>query len=78
MRWINSIFQTAERESFDVLGQYFLSELERDPGGDTFDEGDTFGVADSLQHGRNTLFARVLSTAVKGSPRMGTISSNGD
>ena len=66
VRWINSIFQTAERESFDVLGQYFLSELERDPGGDTFDEGDTFGVGGFLQHGRNTLFARVLSTAVKG------------
>ena len=47
IRFIQSVFQTAERESFDVLGQYFLSELERDPGGDTFDEGQTFGVAAS-------------------------------
>ena len=66
VRWINSIFQTAERESFDVLGQYYLNELERDPGGDTFDEGDTFGVGGFLQHGRNTLFARVISSALKG------------
>ena len=33
IRWIQSIFQTAERESFDVLGAYLLYELERDPGG---------------------------------------------
>ena len=71
LRWINSIFQTAERESFDVLGQYFLSELERDPGGDTFNEGNTFGVGGFLQHGRNTLFARVLSSAVKGNALVG-------
>ena len=71
LRWINSIFQTAERESFDVLGQYFLSELERDPGGDTFNEGNTFGVGGFLQHGRNTLFARVMSSAVKGNVLVG-------
>ena len=71
LRWINSIFQTAERESFDVLGQYFLSELERDPGGDTFNEGNTFGVGGFLQHGRNTLFARVVSSAVKGNVLVG-------
>jgi len=66
LRWINSIFQTAERESFDVLGQYFLSELEQDAGGDSFDEGETFGVGGFLQHGRNALYARVLSSALKG------------
>ena len=65
------IFQTAERESFDVLGQYFLSELERDSGGDTFNEGNTFGVGGFLQHGRNTLFARVLSSALKGNMLLG-------
>ena len=66
IRWIQSIFQTAERESFDVLGAYLLSELERDPGGDTFDEGEAFGVGGFLQHGRNVLFARVLSSTIKG------------
>lgn len=66
IRWITSWMQTAERESFDVLGQYFLSELERDPGSDTFDEGQTFGVGGFLQHGRNELWARVAGTAVKG------------
>jgi len=71
LRWVNSIFQTAERESFDVLGQYFLSELERDSGGDTFNEGNTFGVGGFLQHGRNTLFARVLSSALKGNMLLG-------
>jgi len=66
IRWITSWMQTAERESFDVLGQYFLSELERDPGTDTFDEGQTFGVGGFLQHGRNELWARVAGSAVKG------------
>ena len=51
IRWINSIFQTAERESFDVLGQYRLNELERDPGGDTFDEGDTLAWVASFNTG---------------------------
>ncbi|MDA0729571.1 MAG: carboxypeptidase-like regulatory domain-containing protein [Bacteroidetes bacterium] len=66
IRWITSWMQTAERESFDVLGQYFLSELERDPGTDTFDEGETFGVGGFLQHGRNSLWARVAGSALKG------------
>ena len=66
LRWINSIFQTAERESFDVLGQYFLTELEQDQSGDSFDEGETFGVGGFLQHGRNQLWARVLSSTLKG------------
>ena len=41
--------------------------MERDPGGDTFDEGQTFGVGGFLQHGRNQLWARVVSSALKGS-----------
>lgn len=66
IRLIQSFFQTAEREAFDVLGQYFLNELEQDTESDSFDEGNQLGVGGFLQHGRNNLWARVQSTAVKG------------
>ena len=59
-------FPNGRARSFDVLGQYFLSELERDPGGDTFDEGQTFGVG-GFYNTAATIWARVVSSALKGS-----------
>ena len=70
LRIIQSVFQTAEREAFDVLGQYRLNELEQDSESDSFDEGNQIGVGGFLQHGRNNLWARVQSTAIKGSHAM--------
>ena len=36
VRFIGSAFRTDEEETFDILGGYFLSQLERDPGSDAF------------------------------------------
>ena len=68
LRWINSIFRTVERESFDILGAYWLDQLELDPGSDEFGESaNNLGVGGFLNHARNQLEATVVSSALKGS-----------
>ena len=62
-----SAFKTQESETFDILGQYTLDELERDLGADEF--GDVLrnlGVGSFLEHGRNYLDATVLTFNHKG------------
>ena len=72
IRWINSAFRTVETESFDILGAYWLDELELDPGSDDFGESaNNLGVGGFLNHARNQLEATVLSSALKGSIDIG-------
>jgi hypothetical protein len=62
LRFIGSAFQTFEYETFDILGQYFLDELERDLGSDSFGEVlRNRGVGSFLNHARNDLEAYVLN-----------------
>ncbi|MDG2246614.1 MAG: TonB-dependent receptor [Flavobacteriales bacterium] len=62
-----SAFQTYEFENFDILGQYFLDELERDLGSDEFGEVlANRGTGGYLDHARNELEATVLSFNHKG------------
>ena len=68
IRWITSAFQTAESETFDILGAYWLDELERDLGSDELGEAAiNRGVGAFLNHARNRLYATVVSSALKGS-----------
>ena len=57
-----SAFTTYESETFDILGQYWLYEIENDLGSDDFGEA-TFnrGVGTHLNHARNYLQAEVFS-----------------
>ena len=72
IRWITSAFQTAESETFDILGAYFLDELDRDLGSDELgEEAVNRGVGVFLNHARNRLYANVLSSALKGSSSFG-------
>jgi len=72
LRWINSAFRTVENESFDILGAYFLDELELDPSSDDFGESaENLGVGGFLNHARNQLEATVLSSAIKGAVDIG-------
>ena len=72
IRWITSAFQTAESETFDILGAYWLDELERDLGSDELGEAAVNrGVGAFLNHGRNRLYATVVSSALKGSSAWG-------
>ena len=72
IRWITSAFQTAESETFDILGAYWLDELERDLGSDELGEAAiNRGVGAFLNHARNRLYATVVSSALKGATAWG-------
>lgn len=67
LKLIASAFRTYESEYFDILGQYFLDELERDLGSDSFGEVlRNRGVGGFLEHARNDLDATVVNVAHKG------------
>ncbi len=70
LKFIASAFNTYQEELYDVEGQYFLDELERDPGQDNFGEvAFNLGVGGFLRHARNTLDATVTTLSHKGSRR---------
>lgn len=55
-------FVTYERETFDLLGEYWLNELDNSLGSDTYSDSlINVGVGGSLSHARNFLYARVLA-----------------
>ncbi len=63
-----SAFSSDEREYFDILGQYFINELETDPSKEAFgDSIATLGVGGFLNHGRNRLQAQILNAYHNGS-----------
>ena len=69
MQFITSLFQSDERENFDVLGQYWLHRVETDFGQDDFGQptGEPLGVGTFLNHARNYLNAIVWNAETKGS-----------
>ncbi len=70
LKFIASTFFSREREFFDVLGQYFLDELERDLGSDDFGNvAFNRGVGGFLDHARNELDAFVSNVSHIGTYR---------
>lgn len=73
-----NVFNSDERENFDILGQYFINELEKDPAKE--EHGDsigTLGVGSYLDHARNQLLATVYSLRVQGGHQFLKISDDG-
>lgn len=67
LKFTASAYNTYQEERYDVEGQYFLDELERDPGQDNFgDVAFNLGVGGFLRHARNTLDATVTTISHKG------------
>lgn len=67
LKLIASAFKTHESETFDLLGQYFLDELENDFGNDDFGQSSyTLGTGGFLNHARNYLNATVYNFEHKG------------
>ncbi len=63
---IVSAFNTFEQENYDILGQYFLDQLEADLGKPAFGNvAFNLGVGSYLDHARNTLEATVTSFEYK-------------
>lgn len=68
LKLIASAFSTRESETFDVIGQYYLDQLEVDLGKDKFgDVAYNRGIGAFLNHARNRLEADVASIEHKGS-----------
>lgn len=67
LRFISSYTDTRESETFDVLGQYRLSELEANLGSEEFgQETQPRGAGSFLNHARNYLDARIVTAQVRG------------
>ena len=67
LKFISSIYETHETEYFDVLGEYYLDELERDLGSDEYgDVAFNRGVGAFLNHARNKIDATVINAYHKG------------
>lgn len=57
-----SLFNTNEKEYFDVLGQYFINKLETDPSKEEYgDSIAVLGIGSFLNHARNKLNANILN-----------------
>lgn len=62
LKFTGSAFRTAEQETFDLLGQYLINELDNTLGSETY--GDSIlnvGIGTMLSHARNYLDAIVVS-----------------
>ncbi len=67
LKFIASAFSTTEAETYDVLGEYYLNELERNMSSEVF--GDSIlnlGVGTFINHARNYMDAKVISIAHRG------------
>ncbi|MBT3612327.1 MAG: TonB-dependent receptor [Flavobacteriales bacterium] len=67
LQFTTSAFQTFEQESFDILGEYWLYQLENNLDSDEFgDVAFDRGVGKYINHARNSLSARVLNFLHRG------------
>ncbi|PKP17014.1 MAG: TonB-dependent receptor, partial [Bacteroidetes bacterium HGW-Bacteroidetes-21] len=67
MTYTLSAYQASESETFDIMGQYFLNELDKELGSDNL--GDSLmniGVGTFLNHARNELQANVYNAGYRG------------
>ena len=72
-----TIFNTDEKEYFDVLGQYYINQLETDPSKEEYgDSIAVLGVGSFLNHARNQLNATIINIYHDGTHRFPTINSN--
>lgn len=70
--WYATVFNTDEREYFDILGQYFINELETDPSKEEFgDSIAVLGVGSFLNHARNRLNATIINVYHQGERELG-------
>jgi len=67
LKFIVSAFNTNESETYDIQGQYWIGQVENNPGSEEFGEAvQTQGVGTYLLHARNYFKANVISAEHKG------------
>ncbi len=68
LKFIASAFNTDEIESYDIRGQYWIGQVDNNPGSDEFgDVVQNLGVGTYLEHARNYFNAKVYTLEHKGS-----------
>jgi len=66
LKFIASVFNTTESEYYDVLGEYWLNQIDTDPSSEQFgDPKLNLGVGTFLSHARNRLYADVYAAQFK-------------
>ncbi|PCH70590.1 MAG: TonB-dependent receptor [Bacteroidales bacterium] len=65
-RIIASRYKTTEKETFDIMGQYYLSDLFISQGGSSTESIQNLGVGTFIDHARNKLQKEVTAIDVKG------------
>src|SRR5690554_189236 len=72
------IFNTDEKETFDILGEYFINELEKDPAKEEYgDSVGTIGIGAYLDHSRNRLQATIYSLRHEGEHQFLELTADG-
>lgn len=72
------VFNTNERETFDILGEYFINQVETDPAKEEYgDSIGTIGIGAYLDHARNQLLATVYSIRHEGKYRFIKLDDSG-
>ncbi|WP_321374176.1 TonB-dependent receptor [uncultured Draconibacterium sp.] len=67
LKFIASAYHAKENETYDIQGQYYLNQLERNMGSEEFgDSSLNLGVGTFINHARNRLDATVYSFSHKG------------
>ena len=66
LKLLTSGFITREQETYDITGQYWLSDVTGNPSTGEVSSEETVGVGTYQQHARNRLYARVLSVGHQG------------
>lgn len=67
LKFITSAFKTAEDETYDIMGQYYIDQLENDFGKPGFGQVKAnLGVGTFLEHARNYLDVMVVNAEHKG------------
>jgi len=62
VKWITSALSSIETESFDVLSQYYIAELQNQPAnGDSIEVIETKGIGGYFDHARNQLNMNILT-----------------
>ena len=65
-RLIISRYETTEKETFDIMGQYYLSDLFVSQGGSSSESIENLGVGTFIDHARNKLSKKVTTIDIKG------------
>ncbi len=65
-RLIASRYKTTEKETFDIMGQYYLSDLFVSQGGSSSESIQNLGIGTFIDHARNKLSKKLSTIDVKG------------